>query len=134
MSVETYATIMLNLYLGLFLLSVFVGVLAIWKWIRKKAFRYWPLIPYATFYTIFAEFHTFIAYIAYDDPADPNYNIYKNWGLSDFILNDLKALIIGLFIGALLYLYLVRGRGGAKRKIGARALIFLILLLVGMKE
>ncbi|MBD5479471.1 MAG: hypothetical protein HDR14_09295 [Lachnospiraceae bacterium] len=132
MSIETYADIMMKFYMGLFLLSVFAGVIAIWSKIRKKTLKYWWLIPCTILYSIVAVFNVFIASIAYDDPADPNYRIYKNWELKDFILNDIKVLIIWLFIVAVLYLVWRRKECKTSAKTGRRAaLIFFAVLLAG---
>lgn len=84
------------------------GGIAIVRRIRKRTVKYWWLIPCVMVYSIAAVCNTFIAGIAYDDPADPNYGIYKGWALRDFILNDLKVLVIGLFLAALLCLVLRR--------------------------
>ena len=130
MSIETYADIMMKFYIGLFLLSVFAGVIAIWSKIRKKTLKYWWLIPCTIIYSIVAVFNIFIACIAYDDPADPNYRIYKNWELKDFILNDIKVLIIWLFIVVLLYLVLRRKEYKTSAKTGRKkVLIFFAVLL-----
>ncbi|MDE5801774.1 MAG: hypothetical protein K2I22_02525 [Lachnospiraceae bacterium] len=132
MSIETYADIMMKFYMGLFLLSVFAGAAAIRRKIRKKTLKYWWLIPCTILYSIVAVFNVFIAFIAYDDPADPNYRIYKNWELKDFILNDIKVLIIWLFIVAVLYLVLRRKECKTSAKTGGKkALIFLAVLLTG---
>jgi len=109
MSIETYTTTIIYLYIGLFLFFILIGVADIWNRIWKKTLKYWwGIIPCSIFYLISATFSTFIASIAYDDPADPNYEKYENWELHDFILHDIKTLIIWLFIGILLYL--VSGR------------------------
>ncbi len=84
------------------------GGIAVVRRIRKRTVKYWWLIPCVMVYSIAAVCNTFIAGIAYDDPADPNYGIYKGWALRDFILNDLKVLVIGLFLAALLCLVLRR--------------------------
>lgn len=132
MSIETYADIMMKFYMGLFLLSVFAGVAAIWSKIRKKTLKYWWLIPCTILYSIVAVFNVFIASIAYDDPADPNYRIYQNWKLKDFILNDMKVLIIWLFIVGLLYLVLRRKEYKMPTKTcRLTALIFFAVLLAG---
>ena len=82
-------------------------------------------------YLIFAAFSTFTAHIAYDDPADPNYSIYKDWGLHNFILNDIKMLAIGVFIAALLYFVFESKKCNKSIKVGCSALlIFLAVLLV----
>lgn len=131
MSIETYATVMTRFYTGLFLLFILAGIVAIWKRIRKKPLKFSCLIPCSIFYSIFAFTGTATAYIAYDDIADPNYRIFKNWKLQDFVFNDIKMLIIWLFIGALVYW--IFGRKERKRfiKIGfAAAIIVLIILFV----
>lgn len=132
MNIETYADIMMKFYMGLFLFSVFAGAAAIWSKIRKKTFKYWRLIPCTILYSIVAVFNIFIAFIAYDDPADPNYRIYQNWKLPDFILNDIKVLIIWLFIVVLLYLVLRRKEYKTSAKASRKkALIFFAVLLAG---
>lgn len=124
MSIEAYADIMIRFYVALFLFSVFAGVVAIWNKIRKRTLKYWWIIPCTTIYAIIAAFHVFVPYIAYDDPADPNYRIYEKWELQDFILNDLKLLIIGLFVVALFYLVL-------RRREHKEVWIFFAVLLAG---
>lgn len=131
MSIEIYASMMMKLFAGVFLLSVLAGVTAVVSRIRKRTVKYWWLIPCAMVYSVVAVFNTFIASIAYDDPADPNYSIYKGWELRDFILNDLKVFAIGLFLVALLYLIL-RRKNKLQEKTGRRAaLIVLAVLLAG---
>ena len=126
-----YVTSVIYLYMGLFLLAVVMGIVAIWRRIRKKTLKCWWIIPCSMLYLIFTTFNTFSAYIAYDDPADPNYSIYKDWGLHDFILNDIKMLAIWVFIGALLFLVFERKKGNKSIKaICSALLIFLAVLLV----
>lgn len=104
MSIDTYTTGMIYLYIGLFLFSIFMGIVEIWNKIWKKKRKYWGgLLPCLFLYSLFAMFSTFIASIAYDDIADPNYTRYMNWTLRDFILHDIKTFLLWLFIGLLLY-------------------------------
>lgn len=104
MSIETYTRDIIYLYIGLFLFSVFMGIVRIWKRIRKKKLKYWGgLLPCSFLYSLSTMFSTFIASIAYDDIADPNYARYMNWTLRDFILHDIKTFLLWLFIGLLLY-------------------------------
>lgn len=136
MSIETYADIMMKLYMGLFLLSVLAGAAAILSKIKKKTLKYRWFIPCTMIYSIVAVFHVFIAFIAYDDPADPNYRIYENWELQDFILNDIKLLLIWLLLVVLLYLvlYLVSKRKESETPVKTgrkKTLIFLAVLLAG---
>jgi len=129
MSIEAYTTFMLRLYSVLFLLVILTGALGAWNRIRKKTLKYWwGFIPCATLYLIFAMISTFIASIAYNDPSDPNYARYENWGLHDFILHDLKTFVIWLFIGGLLYLVL--GRKSTKKPIKIACTILLGLFMV----
>ena len=129
MSIEIYATTIIYIYMALFLLFILTGVVYIWNRIRKKTFRFWwGIIPCSILYSISAMFSTFAAFIAYDDPADPNYARYKDWELHNFILHDIKTLIIWLFIGSLLYL--IFGRKSTKRSIKTGCAIFLIFLIV----
>lgn len=129
MSIDTYTTVMTYFYVGLFLLSILIGIVAIWNRIQKKPFKFSWAIPCSIFYSIFAFTGTSTAYIAYDDIADPNYWIYKNWKLQDFVFNDIKMLIIWLCIGALVYW--IFGRKERKRsiKIGFAAVIILLIIL-----
>lgn len=130
MNIEAYAEIMMKLYIGLFLLSLLVGIAAVFCKIRKRTVKYWWLIPCTMLYSIVAVFNVFIAYMAYDDPADPNYGIYAEWGLRDFILSDMKVLIIFLLIVILLYLVLRRKEYKMCAKAGRRTvLVFGAVLL-----
>lgn len=105
MSIDTYVRGIVYLYIGLFLFSIFMGIVRIWYRIRKKKMRYWGgLLPCSFLYLISAIFTTFFAWIAYDDPSNPNYYHYKNWTLRDFILHDIKTFLIWLSIGISLYL------------------------------
>lgn len=101
MRIDTYVDIMNYFFIGLFLFSILMGIVAIWKRIKKKPLKYGWIIPFTMVYSIFALYNTFIAYIAYDDISDPNYSRYENWKLYNFILNDLKMLILWLFIGVI---------------------------------
>ena len=117
MSIEIYTTVIIWLYTGLFLLSIPAGAVEIWNRIRKKTSNYWRgIIPCSILYLISALLSTFAASIAYDDPSDPNYARYENWKLHDFILHDIRTLIIWLCIGMLLYLI-------SKRLSGKRSII-----------
>lgn len=129
MSIEMYVTSVIYLYIGLFSLAVVMGMVAIWRRIRKKTLKCWWLIPCSMLYLIFAICITFTAYIAYDDPADPNYSIFKNWGLHDFILNDIKMLAIWAFIGALLYLVFEGKKGIKPIRVGCSALLIFFAIL-----
>lgn len=131
MSIEMYVTGVIYLYIGLFLLAVVMGIAAIWRKIRRKTLKCWWLIPCSMLYLIFTISITFTAYIAYDDPADPNYSTYKDWGLREFILNDIKMLAIWAFIGALLYLVFEGKKCNKSIRVGCSALlIFLAVLFV----
>lgn len=131
MGIEMYITSVIYLYIGLFLLAVVMGIVAIWHRIRKKTLKCWWLIPCSMLYLIFTTCITFTAYIAYDDLADPNYSTYRNWGLRNFILNDIKMLAIWVFIGELLYLVFERKKCNKSISVGCTALlIFLAVLLV----
>lgn len=110
MSIETYTTIMIFSYTGLFLFSIIAGIVLIWDRIRKRTLRYFWTVPCVMYYSIFALFNTFVPAIAYDDLADPHYLIFQNWKLHDFILNDIKMLVEWLFIGLLLYLLFERAK------------------------
>lgn len=103
MSIEVYTTIINYCYIGLLLFLMLTGVVELWKKIRKKPSKYRLLIPYSIIYLFIAMVSSFAASIAYDDPADPNYWRYQNWDLCDFILHDIKMLIIWLLIGILFY-------------------------------
>lgn len=131
MSIEAYITFIMRLYGGLFLLVILIGAVEIWNRIRKKTRKYWlGIIPYSILYLISAVFSTFIAFIAYDDPSDPNYARYEDWGLHDFILHDIKTFILWLFIGILLYLAFGSKSTKKSIKIGCAILLgfFMILL------
>ncbi|MDE7223770.1 MAG: hypothetical protein K2O34_08340 [Acetatifactor sp.] len=132
MSIETYANTMICLYGGLFLLAIFMGGVMIWRGIRKKPLKLKWLIFYfcLTFYSVFASYGIFIPYIAYDDSADPNYGIFKNWTLHNFILNDIKMLIIWLFIGVLFYVVLTRIEYGKFIKKGLIVLLAVLAVLL----
>ena len=107
MSIDIYANVMLYFFLGLFLLSILAGFVVFVQRIRgKEITKHWLVIPILILYSFGAQFNTFTPYIAYDDLADPNYRIYQNWELHNFILNDIIFLIIWLCIGVLLYLLL----------------------------
>lgn len=131
MSIEAYADTMIYFHMGLFLLLIIIGLVAIWNRIRKKTLKHWWIIPYAVCYSISAAFGTFTAFIAYDDPADPNYGTYAGWKLCDFISNDIKRFIIWFVIGVLLYFIFERKE--RKKLIKTRramALMFVTILLV----
>ena len=133
MSIEAYTTFIIRLYGGLLLLVIFLGAIETWNRIRKKTRKYWlGIIPCSILYLISAVFSTFIASIAYDDPSDPNYALYENWGLQDFIIHDIRTFIVWLFIGTLLYL--VFGRKTTKKsiKIGSTILLGFLMVLLEM--
>lgn len=129
MSIEAYTTIMTYFYVGLFLLSILTGIVAIWMRIRKKPLKFSWVIPCSILYSIFAFTGTATAYIAYDDIADPNYWLFKNWKLQDFIFNDIKMLIIWLFIGALVYWAFGRKERKRSTKIGFAAVVIVLIIL-----
>lgn len=129
MSIETYAAIMNALYIGLFLLFVFSGIVLTWDRIRKNTLRYWWIFPCSIFYVVSALFSTFTAYIAHDDPADPNFRRYENWGLKDFVLHDIKTLIIWLLIGAALHFVFDRRECKKVIKVGCIALLVFLAVL-----
>ena len=116
-------------YVGLFLLSILTGIVAIWMRIRKKPLKFSWVIPCSILYSIFAFTGTATAYIAYDDIADPNYWIFKNWNLQDFVFNDIKMLIIWLFISALVYWVLGRKERKRSIKIGFAAVVIVLIIL-----
>ncbi|MFG6369063.1 MAG: hypothetical protein K1W16_11675 [Lachnospiraceae bacterium] len=108
MRIDTYVNIMKYFFVGLFLLSILTGIVAIWKRIQKKPLKYEWISPLTMIYSIFGLCNTFLAYIAYDDISDPNYSRYENWGLHNFILNDLKMLILWLFISVIVFVIFSR--------------------------
>ncbi len=135
MSIETYTTAVFRLDLFLFLLLIPVGIWMLWRKLQKKPVRYWWAVPYCMVCVIFAIFSTAIAAIAYDDPADPNYRIYEEWELKDFVLQDIKTLAIWALLGALLcFVFGRKGNGPVKRICGtlliclAVAVVLLVLL------
>lgn len=135
MNIETYATIVFRLYAGMFLLSVFIGAVGIWKRIRKKPLKFWwGISPCAILYSFFATISTFVAYLAYDDLSHPQYDEFKNWGLYDFILHDVKTLIIWLAIGFLLYFLSENNviKGNVKKKIIWAVIGVVVVLLLVM--
>ena len=117
-------------YIGLFFLSVLAGFVMIWRKIRKKDIKLGWIVPYTIFYSVFSLFAVFAASIAYDDPADPNYARYQGWTLRDFVFRDLRALLIWLLIGALLYLIFERGLGGQPVKKGAAIVLGILAALL----
>ncbi len=127
MSIDTYAYVMIYIFIGLLLLSVLAGMAAIVMKIRKKTVKCWWIIPCTIMYSFVAVYNLFIPYIAYDDPADPNYRTFKNWGLRDFMLNDCKMLII--FLLAILLLYFVRKRKGYSIKANGLAVLIVFAIL-----
>lgn len=104
MSIETYVTIILRFYVGLFLLCILISILEIWNRIREKPLKlWWGIIPCSILYLCSATISTFVAYVAYDDLSHPQYDKFENWELYDFILHDIKTLIIWLLIGLVFY-------------------------------
>lgn len=137
MNIETYVTIVLRLYAGLFLLSAFAGAVGIWKRVREKPLKFWwGISPCAILYSFFASLSTFVAYLAYDDPSHPQYHEFKDWGLYDFMMHDVKTLIIWLAIGFLFYFASENKvvRGIMKKRIiwVAAGLLVVILLILFM--
>ena len=133
MSIEAYTTFIIRLYSGLLLLIIFLGAIETSNRLRKKTRKYWlGIIPCSILYLMSAVFSTFIASMAYDDPSDPNYARYENWGLQDFILHDITIFILWLFIGILFYLVLGRKTTKKSIKIGCTILLGFILILLEM--
>ena len=133
MSIETYTTFIIRFYSGLLLLVLLLDAVKTWNRIRKKTRKYWlGIFPCSILYLITAIFSTFIASMAYDDPSDPNYARYENWGLQDFILHDIRTLLLWLFIGILLYLILGRRTTKKSIKIGCTILLGFIMVLLEM--
>lgn len=128
MSIDSYCMGVIYFYIGLMLLFLCMGVVEIGYKIRQKPFKHWWVIPYSLLYLISAQILTFTAYIAYDDPADPNYMHYKDWGLKDFILNDIKRFAIWLFIGVILFIILKKGT--PKINLAIRCIIGVLAVLV----
>ncbi|MDE5748093.1 MAG: hypothetical protein K2I21_11025 [Acetatifactor sp.] len=105
MSIDIYAFVSYCYFVVLFLLSILAGIVVLVQCIRgKEITKHWLVIPILILYSFGAQFNTFTAYIAYGDPAEPNYRIYQNWELHNFILKDIIFLVIWLCIGVLLYL------------------------------
>lgn len=126
MSIEAYGRIMCIFYIGLFLVSVLVGIIAVgYTILRKKPLKYGWIIPCITVYSIFALCNTFVPSIAYDDVSHPNYSNYENWQHFNFILNDIKMLLIWLIIGILIYFVFRRKKVETSQKTGGRALFFI---------
>jgi len=131
MNIETYATVIVYFYIGIFFLLIPVGIVSLWKRIRRKTAKCWWLIPYSMLYLLFAIFGTFTAYIAYDDLSDPNYRTYEGWELHDFVLNDIKRFILWLLIGVLLYFLFGRKKCAKSTRMVCIALLtFLAFMLI----
>ena len=129
MSIEEYTRIVFYFYLGIFLFSVLIGFIEILRRLWKKTSKFWlGIVPCAIFYSFSAALSTFSASIAYDDIADPNYMKYKDWGLTDFILHDIKTFFIWLFISILLYF--VFGRESTKKSIKKAFAVILGVLII----
>ena len=127
MSINIYCVGIICFYIGLTLLFLCIGIVGIWNQIHQNPFKYWWIIPYSLLYLLSAQMLTFTAYIAYDDPADPNYMHYKDWELKDFILSDIKRLVIWLFIGVILFLILKKGT--KKINLALRCIIGILAVL-----
>ena len=138
MSIETYVANILRLYMELFLACILISIVEVWNRIRKKPLKYWwGIIPCSMLYLFSAAISTFVAYVAYDDPSHPQYDKFKNWGLNDFILHDIKTLIIWLLIGLTLYfasksdvIKKIRNKRYFVVLIGCLAVVLLIMLVV----
>lgn len=136
MSIDNYCRGVIYFYIGLMLLFLCMGVVGIWYKIRQKPFKNGWIIPYSLLYSVSAQILTFTAYIAYDDPADPNYMHYKDWGLKDFVVNDIRRFAIWLFIGVLLFLILKKGNQkinlAIKCFIGVLAVLVVLVMILGI--
>lgn len=126
MGIETYTDNIIVIHMVLFGCLILAGIVAIWRKIRGKRIRYWWLIPCTMYYSVCAVIGTFMASMAYDDPADPNFGRYGNWGLHDFLLHDLMRLILWILIGLLFYIAFERkDHEKAVRAIGTQVMIIL---------
>lgn len=135
MNIDIYACVMTFFYMGLFILSFLTGIVCLWKRIRQqKSIRHGVVIPCLIYYSFVAGYNLFIPYIAYDDRADPNYWKYKGWEFRDFLFNDIRMLLIWLFIGALVDFIVERKKyRETTKKIYIAVLIFLAVAASAMQ-
>lgn len=129
MNIETYSTFMFRLYGVLFLLSILFGIFDLIRRICKKDLKCWWAFPWAIVFFFFAMFGTFAPYNAYHDPSNPSYWKYKDWEFHNFILNDIKIFVIGLFIGGILYFIFDRKSSKKSLKIGCCITMLVLMLL-----
>lgn len=130
MTIETYSTFMTYLYSVLFLLSILFGIFDLIRRICKKDLKCWWAAPWAILYFFFAIFGTFGPYNAYDDVSNPDYWRYKDWKLHNFILNNIKILIIWLLIGAFFYFIFDRKSSRKSLKIGCSITLLILILFI----
>lgn len=102
-SIETYTSSVMFLLLGLFLVSVLIWPIVIYKRIKnkEKTVKFDWIVPYLIIYSVFAQINVISAAISYDDIASPGYQKYANWKLHQFIFNDIRLLLIFLLSGVL---------------------------------
>lgn len=126
MNIETYGWIMCIIFTGLFAVSVLAGIIALgYNIVKRKPLKYGWIIPCVIVYSVFALFNTFVPSIAYDDISHPNYSRYEGWSLPDFILNDIKMLLLWVFIGIFLYFRFHKKETAGFQKAGGRTLFIL---------
>lgn len=137
MNIETYGRVMGIIFIDLFIVSVLAGIIAIgYTIIKRKPLKYGWIIPCVIVYSVFALFNTFVPFIAYDDISDPNYSRYEDWELPDFILNDIKMLLIWVFIGILIYFRFSKKKSDSFQKADGRtrfilgAVLFVLMIFL----
>ncbi|MBQ9990627.1 MAG: hypothetical protein IJP31_06775 [Lachnospiraceae bacterium] len=90
---------------GLLLLAAFVApIVGIAYCLYKKSLQKWWIFALITGFSGFEGMRHGMIGIAYDDISDPNYGTYGGWTLTDFIVSDIRHLLVWAVIAFICYL------------------------------
>ena len=109
-----------------FLLAIIVGIVHAVCIKSPRYLWFWGCLIGFCFFTVFR--HLTVV-MAYDDPADPNYHIFKNWDVYRLILSDVLHLVCWAGVGVLSYFGFIRKKRILREVVLCGWIIFLAVLV-----
>lgn len=102
---EAYGEAVVFICMAAFPLAIIAGIIHAVCIRSPRYLWFWGCL---TGFCVFTVFGHLLVLISYDDPADPNYYIYKNWDLYRMLLSDALRLACWAGVGALSYFAFIR--------------------------
>lgn len=102
---ETYGEVVVFLCMAVFPLAMIAGIVHAVCIRSPRYLWFWGCLMG---FCLFTAFRDLSVLISYDDPADPNYGLYKNWDIYRLIFSDALRLACWAGAGVLSYFGFIR--------------------------